>query len=259
MEKFETIRYVKNDAVVTIVFNRPEVYNALTPVMNREITVALKEAEKDEDIRSIVITGEGKAFSAGQDIKSIESDMDFGEFLRKHYHPMVKTLQSVTKPTVAAVNGVAAGAGMSLALATDFRIVNRDAKFVSAFLGIALVPDAGFMYILPRLVGYGKALEIATIGNPVSAEEAFELGLATEIIDRDEWETGVENFANKLASLPPKAFSLVKRYMKESMNQSFDRFLEQEAEAQRIASLTEDHLEGMQAFLEKREPKFTGK
>lgn len=259
MGNYQTIRYVKNDRIATISLNRPDVYNALTPEMNREITSVLKEADKDSDVRCIVITGEGKAFSAGQDIKAIEPDTDFGEFLRRNYHPMIHTLRTVTKPTVAAVNGVAAGAGMSLALATDYRIVKREAKFVSAFLGIALVPDAGFMYMLPRLVGYAKALEIATIGNPVSSEEAFEIGLANEIVDSDKWELGVESFANKLAALPPKAFSLVKRYMSESINVQFDKFLELEARAQRIASLTEDHQEGMNAFLEKREPEFTGK
>lgn len=259
MGNYETIRIDKNNHILTIVLNRPEAYNALTPEMNREMTTAFKQAEKDEDVRCIVLTGEGKAFSAGQDIKSVEPNMDFGDFLQKNYHPLVKTIQSVTKPTVAAVNGVAAGAGMSLALATDYRIVKAESRFVSAFLGIALVPDAGFMYILPRLVGYAKALEIITIGAPINGEEAVQLGLASEMIDVDEWDKGVERFANKLAALPPKAFSLVKRYMLDSMHTPFERFLEQEAEAQRIAGLTEDHQEGIQAFLEKRTPKFTGK
>ncbi|MEI3607630.1 enoyl-CoA hydratase/isomerase family protein [Pseudogracilibacillus sp. SE30717A] len=259
MGKYETIRYEKKDAVAKIILNRPDVYNALNPVMNREITDALKTAERDQEIRCVVLTGDGKAFSAGQDIKSVEVDMDYGSFLRKNYYPMVNTFQSIPKPTVAAVNGVAAGAGMSLTLLTDFRIVKPEAQFVSAFLGIALVPDAGFMYILPRLVGYAKALEIATIGKPITGEEAVKLGLASELIDATEWDEGVENFTQKLASLPPKAFSLVKRYMMDSMHTPFERFLEQEAEAQRIAGLTEDHQEGVQAFLEKRRPKFEGK
>lgn len=259
MGKYETIRYEKKDTVARITLNRPEAFNALTPVMNREITDALKAAEKDQEVRCVVITGEGKAFSAGQDIKNVEAGMDYGEFLQKNYHPMVKTLQSISKPTVATVNGVAAGAGMSLALATDYRIVKPESKFVSAFLGIALVPDAGFMYILPRLVGYAKALEIATLGKPISGEEAVDLGLASEVIDANEWEEGVENFTCQLAGLPPKAFSLVKRYMMDSMHTPFDRFLQQEVEAQRIAGLTEDHQEGVQAFFEKRQPKFEGK
>ncbi len=259
MGKYETIRFEKKDTVAKIILNRPEAFNALTPVMNREITDALKTAERDQEIRCVVLTGDGKAFSAGQDLKSVEVDMDYGSFLRKNYHPMVNAFQSISKPTVAAVNGVAAGAGMSLTLLTDYRIVTPKAKFVSAFLGIALVPDAGFMYILPRLVGYAKALEIATIGKPITGEEAVQLGLASEIIDAAEWEEGVENFSKQLANLPPKAFSLVKRYMMDSMHTPFERFLEKEAEAQRIAGLTEDHQEGVQAFLEKRRPKFEGK
>lgn len=259
MEEYNTIRYEIKDKVATIQLNRPDAYNTFTPEMNHEITSALKHAEKRKDVRSIVITGVGKAFSAGQDLKAIEPDIDFGEFLRNNYHPMIQTLRSMSKPTVAAVNGVAAGAGMSLALATDFRIIHSDAKFVIAFLGIALVPDAGFMYILPRLVGYAKAIEILTVREQITSEEAFQLGLATEVIDANEWDVKVARFANKLASLPPKAFALVKRYMGESMNVSFETFLEQEARAQRIASLTEDHQEGVNAFLEKRKPQFIGK
>src|SRR5690625_4814741 len=148
---------------------------------------------------------------------------------------------------------------MSLALAADFRLVTPETKFVSAFLGIGLIPDCGFIYILPRLVGYAKALEIATIAGPIAGEEAVELGLATEVIDAGEWEEGVADFAKRLAELPTTAFTLVKRYMMDGMHSEFEDVLEQEAAAQRIAGLTEDHQEGISAFSEKRQPNFVGR
>lgn len=257
---YETIRYEKKDAIGTITLNRPESFNALTPVMNKEITKVLQVAERDSEIRCILLTGEGKAFCAGQDLKTVDQgqDTDYGQLLRENYHPMVKAFQTGTKPTVAAVNGVAAGAGMSIALAADFRVVTAETKFVSAFMGIGLVPDAGFMYILPRLIGYAKALEIATVGRPVTGEEAVRLGLANEMIATDDWEEGVRLYAQQLANMPTKAFSLVKRYMMNSMHESFETFLDKEADAQRVAGLTADHQEGIQAFIEKREPIFKG-
>lgn len=259
MEKFETIQYKQKEAIATITLNRSDSFNSFTPVMNKEIIQALKKAEKDTEVRCIVLTGAGKAFCAGEDVSNVDADTNHASFLRERYHPMVKTLKSTTKPTIAAVNGVAAGAGMSLALAADFRLVRRETKFVSAFMGIGLIPDSGFIYILPRIVGYAKALEIATIGKPITGEEAVELGLATELVDSAEWEEGVREFAKQFANMPTKAFSLVKRYMMDSMHLPFEEVLEQEAQAQRIAGLTEDHHEGIAAFKEKRQPKFNGK
>jgi len=259
MENFETILYEEADAVATITFNRPKAFNAFTAEMKKEITQALKMAERDAEVRAIVLTGAGKAFCAGQDIKSVEPSTNYGDLLREHYHPMVRALDAVSKPVIAAVNGVAAGAGMSLALAADFRLMKPESRLVSAFLGIGLVPDAGFMYILPRLVGYAKALEIAALDKPISGEEAVELGLATECIAAEEWEAGVQKFSQKCAAMPTTAFSLVKRYMMDGMHEEFAVFLEQEAQAQRIAGLTEDHQEGLRAFQEKRKPKFLGK
>src|SRR5699024_6784973 len=195
MTKFETIRYEKEEKVAKVILDRPEAFNSFTPVMLGEIARALKAAERDAEVRAVALTGEGKAFCAGQDIKSVDEDIDYGNLLRDNYHPMLKTLEGMPKPVVAAVNGVAAGAGWGLALAADYRIVKPESKFVSAFMGIGLVPDCGFMYILPRLVGYAKALEIATIGKPISGEEAQQLGLATEVIEAKEWEAGVTAFA----------------------------------------------------------------
>lgn len=258
METFETIDYEKGNGTATITLNRPDHFNAITHTMLSELVQALKNAERDKAIRCIVLTGAGRAFCAGQDIHGIDETVDYGEMLAENYHPVLQTLQATTKPVIAAVNGVAAGAGMSLALAADFRIVRPDTKFVSAFMGIGLIPDCGFIYILPRLVGYAKALEIATIGKPIAGAEIIELGLASGLVDAEEWETGVSNFASQFKEVPTKAFALVKRYMMAGMHSSFEDVLVQEAKAQRIAGKTKDHMEGMQAFKEKRQPTFVG-
>ncbi|MDY0409609.1 enoyl-CoA hydratase-related protein [Virgibacillus soli] len=256
---YETIKLVEDEGIATIVLNRAKQYHAFTPTMNKEIIAMLQALDRDEMIRAIVITGSGKAFCAGEDLGGVDDQTDHGEFLRTRYHPMVRAMRHVHKPIIAAVNGVAAGAGMSLALAADFRIVQRGAKFVSAFMNIGLIPDSGFIYFLPRLVGYAKALEIATLGETISAEEALALGLATKVVTKEDWEQEVKKFATQLARVPTKAFSLTKRYMHDGMHLPMDIVLEHEAQAQRIAGQTEDHQEGMQAFIEKRQPHFKGK
>lgn len=256
---FQTIKYEKDEnAVGKIVLNRPSSFNAFTQIMNQEIIRALKMAGKDENVRSIVITGAGKAFCSGQDLGEVDDNTDFGEFLRNRYHPMVRAIKQTPKPSIAAVNGTAAGAGMSLALAADFRLVKPESKFVSAFMNIGLIPDSGFLYYLPRLIGYAKAFEIATLGKPISGEEAFELGLATEIIDQAEWDEKVHAFAEKIALMPTKSVSLVKRYMIDGMNMTFEEMLEKEAQAQSIAGNSNDHKEGLQSFKEKRKTQFNG-
>ncbi|MUK88671.1 2-(1,2-epoxy-1,2-dihydrophenyl)acetyl-CoA isomerase [Ornithinibacillus sp. L9] len=256
---FETIVYEVDEQVATITLNRPTAYHAITEMMNKEITKAIKTASKDGDIRCIVLTGSGKAFCSGQDLADVDEDTNHASFLRERYHPMLMAMKQAPKPIVAAINGTAAGAGMSLALAADFRVMQAKAKFISAFLNVGLVPDSGFIYILPRLVGYAKALEIAAIGKPITGEEAYELGLVTEVYDSSEWDEKVKQFVNRLAALPTTSFSLIKRYMLDGMHSELDVFLEQEAQAQRIAGLTQDHQEGLHAFAEKRKPKFTGR
>ncbi|GIO26695.1 enoyl-CoA hydratase/isomerase family protein [Ornithinibacillus bavariensis] len=256
---FETILYEKNNKIATIYLNRPASYNAFTQKMNQEITYAFKLATKDEEIRCIVLTGSGKAFCSGQDLAEVDEQTNHATFLRERYHPMLQTIKQTPKPVIAAVNGIAAGAGMGLALAADFRLMKENAKFVSAFMNIGLVPDSGFLYILPRLIGYAKALEVTVLGKPIVAEEAKALGLATEVYSEQDFLEQVENFAFQMVALPTKAFSLLKRYMLDSMHTDYGTFLEQEAYAQRIAGMSTDHLEGLQAFVEKRNPNFIGK
>src|SRR5690606_35674799 len=216
-------------------------------------------ATKDERVTCIVITGSGKAFCSGQDLAGVDENTNHASFLRERYHPMLQALKETPKPVIAAINGTAAGAGMGLAFACDFRLMKHNAKLVSAFMNIGLIPDSGFLYMLPRLVGYGRALEIAALGKPLLAEESLKLGIVTEVIDEDEWDVKVEEFAERVANLPTKAFSLIKRYMLDSMHTEYETFLEQESFAQRIAGLTEDHQEGLRAFVEKRKPNFTGR
>ncbi|SET53076.1 2-(1,2-epoxy-1,2-dihydrophenyl)acetyl-CoA isomerase [Oceanobacillus limi] len=256
--EFQTIRYEVNDKVATITLNRPSAYNAMTEAMNKEITTALKVAGKDSSVRCVEVTGEGKAFCSGQDLVDVEESTNHADFLRERYHPMIRAMKQTPKPIIAAINGTAAGAGMSLALAADFRMMKSQAKLVSAFMNVGLVPDSGFMYLLPRIIGYSKALEVATLGKPITGEEALEMGLISELVEPSDWEEKRKTFASQLAALPTKSFSLIKRYMLDSMNHDISTFLEQEAHAQRIAGMSDDHQEGLTAFAEKRKARFSG-
>ncbi|WP_226659502.1 enoyl-CoA hydratase-related protein [Guptibacillus hwajinpoensis] len=256
---FETIEYEVKDSISWIRLNRPNKLNAFTFEMNKEITEAIKHANNDSDARCVVITGNGRAFCSGQDLDGVDEGVDHGEMLRSTYNPMVKEITSSTKPVIAAVNGVAAGAGMSLALACDFRVAHENASFIEAFVHVGLVPDSGSTYFLPRLIGHAKALELAILGDKVSATDAKELGLVTQIYSKEQWEKGVNQFANRLASLPPKAVSLIKQSLLRSWDRTLDEVLEMEAVAQAEAGQTKDHQEGLRAFTEKRKPVFQGK
>jgi 2-(1,2-epoxy-1,2-dihydrophenyl)acetyl-CoA isomerase len=256
---YETIRYETRDHVAWLTLNRPDKLNAFTEKMNKEITKALKQTANDANVRCLVITGAGRAFCSGEDLGGVTEEMDHGEVLRTRYAPMMKALYHFEKPVIAAVNGVAAGAGMSLALACDFRLVSEKASFVEAFIHVGLIPDAGNLYYLPRLIGHAKALELAVLGEKISAQKAVDLGLATAVVPEAEWEEEVQRFAERLASMPTKAIGLIKRLLRESWHCTFEDYLEKEAYGQRIAGLTEDHKEGIRAFFEKRKAVFQGK
>ncbi|ASS86197.1 2-(1,2-epoxy-1,2-dihydrophenyl)acetyl-CoA isomerase [Geobacillus lituanicus] len=255
---YETIRYEVKGQVAWLTLNRPDQLNAFTEQMNAEVTKALKQAGADPNVRCMVITGAGRAFCAGEDLSGVTEEMNHGDVLRTRYAPMMKALHRFEKPVVAAVNGAAAGAGMSLALACDFRLLSEKASFAPSFIHVGLVPDAGHLYDLPRLVGRAKALELAVLGDKISAEQAASLGLATKVIPLSEWEEGVKQFAERLAAMPTKAIGLIKRLLREGEETTFDRYLEREAECQRIAGMTADHREGVKAFFEKRKPLFRG-
>ncbi|QQZ08390.1 enoyl-CoA hydratase-related protein [Heyndrickxia vini] len=256
---YETILYEMKNQVAWITLNRPDKLNAFNEQMKIEVRNALKDAAKNPEIRSIVISGAGRAFCSGQDLQAVKEDTDYGELLRKYYNPMIREMAAIEKPIIAAINGTAAGAGLSLALACDFRLASANASFIEAFIHVGLVPDSGNMYYLPRIVGHAKALELAILGEKISAEEAKNIGLITKVVPIEEWETTIAQFAEKLAKMPTKAIGLIKRYMNQSWDSNLQEVLDKEAYAQRIAGQSFDHKEGIDAFLNKRKPNFEGK
>lgn len=255
---FETIKYEVKNGVAWLTLNRPDKLNAFTEQMNTEIGQALRDAAKSLEVRCLVITGEGRAFCSGEDLGGLGDETNHGEILRNRYNPMVKQLAALEKPVIAAINGVAAGAGVSLALSCDFRLASEKASLVEAFIHIGLIPDSGNLYYLPRLIGQAKALELAILGEKISAAEAKSIGLVTKVVPVDNWIDEVTAFAERLAKMPTKAIGLIKRYVNESWNCNLEEMLEKEAFGQRTAGLTADHREGVAAFLEKRKPEFKG-
>nr|WP_106781526.1 enoyl-CoA hydratase-related protein [Lysinibacillus timonensis] len=255
---FEAIEYSVTNSICTILLNRPDSLNAFTATMNRDITNAMKQAEKDPSVRCIVIKGAGRGFCSGQDLSTVDESMDHGQVLTTLYGPMVKQIYNCEKPIIAAIHGAAAGAGFSLALACDFRIMAQKSFFLNAFVHVGLIPDSGNLYFLKRLVGDAKALEISVLGERILPEQALSLGLATKVVADESFHEDVNLFAETIANLPTKAITLMKRSLRAAGELSFNDFLVYEAEGQRIAGLTKDHKEGVQAFVEKRKPIFVG-
>jgi len=256
---FETVTYEVRGNTAWLTLNRPEKLNAFNAQLNKDVQKAVKEASKDPNIRVIVLTGAGRAFCSGQDLEGVDEQTNLGDVLRTLYNPMVLEIEKCEKPIIAAVNGVAAGAGMSLALACDFRIASDKASFLQAFIHVGLIPDAGNLYFLPRLVGHAKALELAVLGEKIPAEEALRLGLVTRLAPADYFLEETAAFAERLAAMPTKAIGLIKRNLKASWHENLEEFLERDAQGQRIAGQTEDHREGVEAFLSKRKPVFRGR
>jgi 2-(1,2-epoxy-1,2-dihydrophenyl)acetyl-CoA isomerase len=248
------------DGVATFTLSRPEALNALTIPMKRELLRALRGAGKDRTVRAVILTGAGRAFCAGQDLKErLEADAPpLGEELRERYNPIVLAMRRLEKPVVAAVNGVAAGAGMSLALAADLRIASESASFVLAFGRIGLVPDSGATWSLPRLVGAAKAMEIALLDEPLTAAEALRIGLVAKVVPAEALAEEAQALARRLADGAPRAISMTKRALEGAFDRDLEAALDYEAHLQDVAGRTTDHAEGIAAFLEKRAPKFTG-
>jgi len=261
---FTTLTIDRDGAVATVTMNRPDSLNAFDDALKVELLEAFKLLGRDDSVRSIILTGAGRGFSSGQDLEELKElyatgqAPDLGSVLRTRYNPLIARMRSLPKPIVAAINGVAAGAGCSLAMACDIRVASSKASFVEAFVHVGLVPDSGGTFLLPRLVGLGQAMEMCLTGRKVPAEEALRIGLVSRVVEPEALVGTTRELADMLADLPTRAIGLTKKLLNESFSRDLDEQLESEAFAQATAARTSDHLEGIQAFLKKRKPKFTG-
>ena len=253
------VELAREDSVLTMTLNRPEVLNAFDAALHRALAAAFKEA-RAADVRAVVITGAGRGFCVGQDLTEFrEASGDIAERLRSTYHQNVLAIRSLEKPVIAAVNGVAAGAGVSLACACDLRIASDAATFVPAFINIGLVPDSGGSYFVHRLLGYARAFEWLTSGRRLTAAEAHAWGLVSEVVESDALATRAGEVARTLAQLPTRGIAMTKRLLDGAAARTLDEQLEHEAQLQAVATQTADFEEGVAAFLEKREPRFQGR
>lgn len=248
--------------VATIRLNRPEVFNSFNREMAFLLQDTLDECEKNAAVRAIVLTGNGKAFCAGQDLKEVTNpDLNpgFKKILEEHYNPIITRIRAIKKPIIAAVNGVAAGAGANIALACDIVVAHDKVSFIQAFSLIGLVPDSAGTFFLPRLIGFQKALALALLGDKISAEEAEKMGMIYKCVPTEEFETTINALALKLANMPTKALGLIKELYNQSMTNDLEAQLALESKLQIEAASTEDYAEGVAAFMEKRKPEFKGR
>ncbi|HEX2025459.1 MAG TPA: enoyl-CoA hydratase-related protein [Actinomycetota bacterium] len=262
---YEQIEVSRDGPVARITLNRPDKLNALTHRMSDELVDAFTEAARDPEVRALILTGAGRGFTAGQDLSEFDRAYRAGDrpdiesHLVRSYHRLIPVVVSTPKPVIAAVNGVAAGAGVSLAAACDVRIASEEARFLQAFVKIGLIPDSGGTWLLPRIVGYATALELSITGEQIDARRALEIRLVSRVVAADRLDAEVAEYASRLAALPTAAIAETKALMRAALGSDLDSALAREAEAQGRMGRTEDHLEGVLAFAEKREPRFTGR
>ncbi|MDX5321183.1 MAG: enoyl-CoA hydratase-related protein [Bacteroidota bacterium] len=258
---FECISYSVENGVATILLNRPDVFNAFNDTQSYELQDALKLAKRDVAVRAVILTGAGKAFCSGQDLKAIaqSENRSLSESLYKRYNPIIKAMRDLPKPIICRLNGVAAGAGCSLALASDIIVAAENASLIEVFVNVGLVLDSGSSYFLPRLVGSARAFEMSTMGTKVSAKQAFEWGMINKVVPAEELDAAVAEYVNYYAQAPTKAIAMMKKMLNKSFHSDLDTMLEYEAFCQELAGRSDDYKEGVKAFNEKRKPEFKGK
>ncbi len=268
MPEEKILNFDKKNGVATIVLNRPDKLNAFNDELTFALQDALKECERDDAIRAIIITGAGRGFCSGQDLASrvVNDENDkasprfsLGDSIRRRYNPIITKIRRIEKPVIAAVNGVAAGAGASLSFACDMRIASETATFIQSFSKIGLVPDSGSTFFLPRLLGPTKAFELMALADKIDANEALRLGLVNKVVASESLVEETETLAIRLAKGPTKAFGLTKRALNKAVYPDLEQLLEYEASLQEIAGRSLDFAEGVKAFNEKRQPVYAGR
>lgn len=258
---YQFLLYTLQDGVATITLNRPDVFNALNDEITYELQDALNQVAKDDNVRVVVLTGAGKAFCSGQDLKAASGQQkrSFIDSLHKRYNPIIRAMRNLPKPIVCRLNGVAAGAGCSLALACDVIVAQEEAQLIEVFVNIGLVPDSGSSFFLPKLVGMNKAFELCSMGTRVKAKEAHAMGLINKTVPAEELDSAVKFYTDYYAQAPTKAIGLMKKMLNRADSSTLEDMLEYEAYCQEIAGGSADYKEGVQAFLEKRKANFKGK
>ena len=257
----ESILLKIENSVAWITLNRPDAFNSFNREMALLLQKTLDNCAKDTNVRAIVITGNGKAFCAGQDLKEVtdpELNPGFRKILEEHYNPIIQKIRTIEKPIIAAVNGVAAGAGANIALACDFVVATEQASFIQAFSKIGLIPDSAGTFFLPRLIGLQRATALMLLGDKINALEAFSMGMIYKVFPTASFEEEVQNLAKTLAQMPTKALGLTKRLLNQSMVNNLEQQLALESDLQIEASSSNDYKEGVTAFIEKRKPEFKG-
>ncbi len=262
--KSEAVRAELKNGVMWLTLNRPDKLNAFNEQMGADLLEALKGGERNPEARCLVLTGEGRAFSVGEDLNANKATYDegkpmlLGEVLKRKYNPIVQRMRKMDKPIVGAINGVTAGAGLGLALACDLRAASDKATFHEAFIKVGLAPDSGTSFWLTRILGMGKAMEVGLLGEPIDAAKALSLGLVNWVFPEDRFREEVAKVAERLAKGPTRAMGLTKRALNRAVVVDIESALDYEMYLQDIAGRTRDHVEGVRAFFDKREPSFSG-